>query len=390
MNVFGFGMILPLLPYYAAEFNAANWTIGMLASSYALASIISSPLLGRLSDRYGRRPLMLVSIVGTIAGFVVIGAANALWMLFLGRILDGLTAGNITVAQSYIADITDDKSRARGLGITGAAFGLGFIVGPSAGGLLSAWGYGTAAFVAAGVSVLNLILVAVWLPESLSEERKAVLAAQPRGGVTLSRLLVALRRPRFGPALVLRAVFWFAFAIFQTTFSLWARDSLGASARTTGLILGYVGVLSLLVQLVVIGPLTKRFAEGSIVVVSLAVAAVSLMIWGFTPTVALVFVSLTPLGIAVALQNTTASSLLSKSVKPWEIGGAFGLSNSLTSVGSVVAPLLGTTLLTFSGWAPGLTAGLIALALVPYAYAMFMRDGPTADVATARPATTGR
>jgi DHA1 family tetracycline resistance protein-like MFS transporter len=373
VDVFGFGLILPLLPYYAGQFQASNVVIGLLGASYALGSMVGSPILGRLSDRFGRRPLLLVSVFGTLVGYVVLGLAQSLWMLFLGRVIDGLTAGNITVAQSYIADITDEKNRARGLGITGAAFGLGFILGPSLGGLLSHWGYPLVSFAAAGVSAIDLLLVALLLPESLTPERRAELAAQPRQGVSLARLVAAFREPRFGPALTVRAGFWFAFAIFQTTFSLWARNELGVSASTTGLILGYVGLMSVLVQVAFIGPLTRRYAEGRVMVWTLSVAGLGLLLWGFVPGVPLVFVLLTPLTIAVAIQNTISSSLLSKSVERSEIGGAFGLSNSLQSGGNVIAPVLGTSLLSVAGWAPGMAAGVVSLILVPFAYAKFVR-----------------
>ena len=212
VDVLGFGLILPLLPYYTTRFGASALTIGLLTAAYPAAQIFGGPILGRLSDRFGRRPILMVSIAGTAASFLILGAASTLWLLFAGRILDGLTGGNFTVAQSYITDVTTEKDRARGLGLTGAAFGLGFIIGPALGGLLSQWGYSLPAYVAAAVAAVNVVLVAVLLPESLTQERRAEVAARPRGGFTLERLVAALRRPLFGDALELRFFFGVAFA----------------------------------------------------------------------------------------------------------------------------------------------------------------------------------
>jgi DHA1 family tetracycline resistance protein-like MFS transporter len=374
VDVLGFGLILPLLPYYATELGATPVVIGLLVASYAIAQVIGVPILGRLSDVYGRRPILIVSILGTTAGFLILGFASSLWMLFLGRVLDGLTGANFVVAQSYISDVTDSRNRARGLGLTGAAFGLGFIIGPALGGALSNISYSAPAFVAAGVALTNIVLVLVFLPETLTPERKAELAKQPRSGFTIRRLREALRKPLFGNVLVLRFFFWFAFAIFQGTFTQWGLLALDLTPQTNGYILGYVGMISVLVQATLIGPLTRRYREVRLVVWALAAAAVCLPLWSASVNVAMLVIVLAPLGIAIAVENTVGSSLLSKSVGPDEIGGAFGLSGGLQSVGSIFAPILGGILLQSVGtWAPGLVAGVIVAALVPYAYTRLTR-----------------
>src|SRR5512135_3678920 len=137
IDLLGFSLILPLLPYYAETFGANPTLVGLLVGSYAAAQLVGAPILGRLSDRYGRRPILLLSVLGTFIGFLLLGFARSLWVLFASRILDGLTGGNLSIAQAYISDVTDAKSRARGLGMVGAAFGLGFIIGPAVGGILS-------------------------------------------------------------------------------------------------------------------------------------------------------------------------------------------------------------------------------------------------------------
>ncbi len=177
IDLLGFSLILPLLPYYAEKYGAGEIVTGLLVASYAIMQLIGAPILGRLSDRYGRRPILLLSVAGTSFGFLLLALANpiggflarafapgaasafVLFVLFISRMVDGLTGGNLSVAQAYITDVTDERNRARGLGLIGAAFGLGFIIGPAAGGLLSQWGYAVPAWVAMVISALNLMLI---------------------------------------------------------------------------------------------------------------------------------------------------------------------------------------------------------------------------------------
>nr|NLI48838.1 solute carrier family 22 member 18 [Propionibacterium sp.] len=297
-------------------------------------------------------------------------------MLFAGRLLDGITGGNFTVAQSYIADVTTAKERARGLGLTGAAFGLGFIIGPAAGGLLSTIGPSVPAYVAAAIALANALQVYLFLPESLTPERKAAISTDRKGVVTLSGLVEALRRPLFGDILGLRFGFGLAFATFQTMFSLWGLKRLNLEPQTIGLLLAYVGLLSAVVQLVLIAPLTRRFSEGWLLTVSLGLTGVFLTLWGFSPNVPLLLAVLTPLCFAIGVQNTVSQSVLSKSVSPAEMGGAFGLSSAIQSTGSILAPIIGGVILGSIGtWSPGVLGGIICLALVPFAWRRFAKPG---------------
>ena len=266
IDLLGFSLILPLLPYYAETFKASQTTTGILIASYALMQLIGAPILGRLSDRFGRRPVLLLSVFGTFLGFLLLGFANALWMLFVSRIIDGLTGGNLSVAQAYISDVTDAKDRSKGLGMIGAAFGLGFIIGPVTGGLLSQWGYAVPAFAAAAISFINLILIYAWLPESLTEEKRSQMT-EKRPAITLNALLVAFQRPFTGSILITRFFFGLAFAIFQTIFSLYALAKFNLTARDTGFVLTYVGVLSVIVQGFLVGRLTSHFREDILITV---------------------------------------------------------------------------------------------------------------------------
>lgn len=399
VDLLGFSLILPLLPYYAEEFGATPALVGLLVASYAAASLVGSPLLGRLSDRYGRRPILLLSVFGTLLGFLLLGfaaplgrglasllapsAANAfvLGVLFLARILDGVTAGNITVAQAYISDVTDEKNRARGLGLIGAAFGLGFIIGPAAGGLLSKAGYSVPAFVAAGVAALNLLQIFFLLPESLTEERRREMAGRPRPPFTLQALIVALRRPVVGPLLHVRFFFGLAFSTFQSIFALYAQYRLGLTPDKTGYILAYVGVLSIITQGGLIGPLTRRFREHQLLITGLWLMAFSLLAWAFVPSLTVLLVVMLPLALSGGVLNTVIQSALTKAVTRDEIGGTLGLAGSLEAATRVIAPSVGGWLLGSVGtWAPGIFSALLMGWAVWFAYRRILRVKHRASV----------
>jgi MFS transporter, DHA1 family, tetracycline resistance protein len=369
IDLLGFSLILPLLPYYAETFKASQTVTGILIASYALMQLIGAPILGRLSDRFGRRPVLLVSVFGTFLGFLLLGFANALWMLFASRILDGLTGGNLSVAQAYISDVTDEKSRAKGLGMIGAAFGLGFIIGPVTGGLLSQWGYAVPAFVAAGISFLNLVLIYTWLPESLTEDKRNQMT-EKRPPVTLNALLVAFRRPFTGSILITRFFFGLAFAIFQTIFSLYALQKFNLTARDTGFVLTYVGVLSVIVQGFLVGRLTSQFREDILITVCVMLMGLSLLGWALAPSVLWVYIIMTPTALSGGLLNTLLSSTLTKAVAPQEIGGILGLSAAVESSTRIIAPILGGVLLQQIGtWAPGVFGALIMVGVSIFVFA---------------------
>ena len=369
IDLLGFSLILPLLPYYAETFNATKFQTGLLIAVYALMQLIGAPILGRLSDRFGRRPILLVSIFGTFLGFVLFGFATSLWMLFAARILDGITGGNLSVAQAYISDVTDAQNRAKGLGLVGAAFGIGFIIGPVTGGLLSQYGYNIPAFVAAGLALLNFIVVYAWLPESLTAEQRQQMNTQQRPAITLEALLAALKRPFTGSLLITRFFFSLAFSIFQTIFSLYALAKFNLTARDTGLVLTYVGVLSVIVQGFLVGRLTARFRDDVLIAFAVALMTVSLIGWALAPSVFWLLVILTPTALSGGILNTLLSSTLTKAVDPQEIGGILGLAASIESSTRIIAPILGGALLERVGaWSPGAFGAVIMAGVTIYVF----------------------
>jgi len=306
--------------------------------------------------------------VGTLLGFLLLGFANTLWILFAARILDGLTGGNISVAQAYISDVTDAKNRAKGLGMIGAAFGLGFIIGPASGGLLSQWGYAVPAFVAAGLVTINLLMVSLWLPESLPPEKRET-ATNKRPAVTFSALLEALKRPFSGPLLITRFFFGLAFSTFQTIFALYALRRFNLDATQTGFILTYVGVLAAIVQGALVGRLSERFREDVLIFVSVGIMALSLLGWALSPSVLVLLIILAPTAFAGGILNTVISSALTKAVEPQEVGGILGLSASIESATRVIAPTLGGILLGRIGtWAPGTFGAILLTGLFFYVW----------------------
>ncbi len=359
IDLLGYSLILPLLPYYAQTFNANQTVTGLLLASYAIMQLIGAPILGRLSDRFGRRPVLLLCLLGTTLGFLMMGFAATLWMLFASRMLDGLTGGNFSVTQAYISDVTDEKDRSKALGMTGAAFGLGFIVGPVTGGLLGQWHPSLPAFAAAAISLINLVLVYAWLPESLTAEKRAHMT-EKKPAVTLDALLVALRRPFTGSLFVTGFFFGLAFVVLQSIFALHALVKFNMTSFQTGLVLTYVGILSVIMQGFLVGRLTNRFREDALMVSSAVMVGVGFLGWGLSSSILWLYVATTPIALFGGLLGTLLSSTLTKSVAPHEIGGTLGLYASVDGSTRVIAPIIGGILLQQIGaWAPGVFSAIL-------------------------------
>lgn len=358
MDMVGFGFIIPLIPDYIKQFQADPALLGLLMAVYAGGQFIAAPIVGRLSDKFGRKPLLLVSIGGTFFSLLLLAFAPSIEFIFLARLLDGLTGGNITVAQSYIVDITDGKSRAKGLGLIGMAFGLGFIVGPVFGGFLARFGLAVPALVAAGIAFLNCILILTLLPESLSAERKEAIRNNPRRRFSFQELARTLRLPGTGVMLTMIIVYSFGFTLFESTFSLFAAEHLRADTAARGLLLTYVGLIIAFVQGGLVGTLAKKFDERRILLYALIIAAAALAVYGFTSNIIATALVLLPMSLASGIAGTLNRSLLSKSAPPETTGGTFGLSASIESLNRIIAPVIGAYAFTYlAPWLPGVIAG---------------------------------
>src|SRR5262249_40479128 len=213
VNLVGFGIIVPLLPFYAETFGASPFTIGLLFAVFSLCQLAAAPALGEWSDRYGRRPILVFSLAGTVVSFVMLALAHNVAMLFAARIVDGLSGGNISTARAYVADVTEPKDRARAYGLIGAAFGLGFIFGPALSGILAHYSYTAPIWAAAALTLVATAMAWLWLPETVHR-------AQAGTGNPFRYLPGLIRRPLARRALAIDFLYWFSFAVFQTTFAL--------------------------------------------------------------------------------------------------------------------------------------------------------------------------
>lgn len=360
IDLLGYSLILPLLPYIAEKFNAGAAQVGLLLTANALAQMIAAPVIGRLSDRWGRRPMLIISITGTVIAFLIFAFSKSLLMLFLSRILDGLLGGNTSLARAYITDVTDEKTRSKGLGLIGAAFGLGFIIGPFAGGQLSRFGYLLPGLVAAGLSLLNLAAVIIWLPESLSPAQREKQSLRAGNAFSFKRLADVLRQPCVGG--LLQIGFWISlsFTLFEVNFVLIAKEKLGLGVQTTSLLLSFVGVLSTLTQGLLVGWLTSRVKEKTLFMGSTLVLMGSLIGWAFAPNAWLLALIMVPLSISAGLTTVLSATLLTKAIKKEEVGEILGLTQTQASFSRILAPLIGGPLIQYvAGSAVGLLGAFL-------------------------------
>lgn len=255
IDLFGFGVILPLLPFIGEKYGANPFQIGLLAATYSLFQLISTPILGRLSDRFGRKKLLIISQAGSLVGYLLLGLANSLPLLFLSRLIDGATGGNISIAQAYIADVTNKENRARGMGLIGAAFGLGFIVGPAFGGLLSHFGFWAPAFAAAFISAVTIVSTFFFLPETVNIKEAE---KNPHRKFNLDEFLNIMKTYPIGLLITVFFVLNLAFSIMQGNFALWTQRAFNFGPTENGWMYGAIGVVAVITQLLILPRLTKN------------------------------------------------------------------------------------------------------------------------------------
>jgi MFS transporter, DHA1 family, tetracycline resistance protein len=334
VNLVGFGIIIPLLPFYAETFGASPLVIGLLFAVFSVCQLGAAPALGDWSDKYGRRPVLIFSLLGTVVSFVMLAVAHSITMLFLARIVDGLSGGNISTARAYVADITQPKDRARAYGLIGAAFGLGFIFGPALGGVLAKVSYTAPIWAAAAITLVATAMAWLWLPETVHRAHAGV-------GNPFRYLPELLRRGEVGRMLVIDFVYWFAFSIFQTTFALFAARRFGFDAPETGYVFSAFGVLGAIIQGGMIRPIVHRFGDATTFRWGLMFGVFGLVAASLSHTVVLFLLTLVPLAFGIGFGHPTVASLVSRVARDNEQGRVQGAASAVESLGRTVGPVWG-------------------------------------------------
>ncbi len=379
VDILAFTLVIPLLAIYAEHLGATPLQATLLVSVFAVCQLVSGPLLGRISDRVGRKPMLLLSQAGTLLGLLVMGSATSLWLLFVGRMLDGITAGNLSLAQAFIADNTKPEDRARSFAIIGIAFGLGFFLGPSMAGYVSQYGLHVPFHVAAGLSLLSIVATAVLLPNQAPAGRAAGAADGPGGArLALTDWGVYARyfeRPVLAGLLLQFLLFGIAFTTFTSGFALFAErtfrwDDQPFTPREIGYLFAYAGFLGIVLQGGLIGRLVQRYGEPALVGAGFLSLSAGMLLLGLIDDIAPLIVVATLVAFGQGVLRPTLTSLLSQKAAPSEQGIVLGLSQSLSSIAQIVAPPLGGWLIGHGHLAPwafvAATAGLLGWLARPW------------------------
>ena len=378
LDLVGFGLLIPLLPFYAEEYGATPLQVTLLLACYSFAQFLFAPAWGQLSDRIGRRPVLLTSIgIGAVmlAGFAM---AQSLLALFVFRTLHGACAANIATAQAAVADITTPENRAKGMGLIGAAFGVGFTVGPFIGGELSPYGLAVPIWIAAGLSAANLVLALFTLPET----RKPGASARPQRTVDPRALITSLRHPVVGLAIVLTFVMTSAFSMMESTFALFAEHEHGLTAQDLGRMFGAAGLVMIVVQGGLIGRLVRRFGERPLVVGGLGVLGVGLIALAYFPPTLPMLLAFVVIAVGHGISSPSLQAMISRATSDEHQGAILGANQSMSALARGTAPAVGGLLFEQAYRAP-LIVGAILL------FGGVMLAGPATRFTDAPSTTSG-
>jgi MFS family permease len=380
VDVLGLTLMIPLLPFYAERLGATPTVAGMLIGVYAMCQLISGPLLGRLSDHMGRKPLLIVSQIGTCIGFLVTANAHMLWLVFIGRIIDGSTAGNLSLAQAYISDVTKPEERAKSFGVIGIAFGLGFLIGPAVSGFLAGYDYRYPMYAAALLSFTSILATTFLLP-SVAESQKhreetGSIGAGPAapGGRRVSivqwgQYAQYFRQPQLSNLLLQFFFFTFSFSMFVSGLPLfserrftWHGQPFGP--RQTGYAWAWAGFLGILLQGPSLGKLVKRYGERALNRLGFGAYVVGYAMMAFAHSIPMLVATVTVLAIG-GLVRPTLTTLITHAAPRQEQGSVLGLNQSLNSISQIAAPPLGGLLAAWGIAAACVAAGGLVMASRP-------------------------
>ena len=341
VDVLGLTIILPLLPFYAESMGATPRVFGLLVSTYALCQLIAGPPLGHLSDRVGRRPVLLVSQMGTFVGFLMLAYAHTLWVVFLARVIDGLTAGNLTVAQAYIADVTDAENRTRSFGLIGIAFGLGFMVGPAIPAFLAPYGNTLPILAAAGLSFTSILCTYFLLPSVVSHPHPEL----EEGMSVWGRLKESFADKELSPLLLQFLAFTFAFSTFFSGFALFAErrfmhNGLPFGTKEVGWLFAFSGLIGVLIQGGGIGSLVKAFGENKLVQAGFATMAIGFVLLSGVHGIPYLLVAIGLLTFGSAILRPSLTTLITMRAPRHRQGHVIGIMQVLMAMAQIVAPVI--------------------------------------------------
>ena len=384
VDVFGMTLVIPLLPIYAESFDATPLQATLMVSIFAVCQLFSGPMLGHASDRRGRKPMLLISQVGTCIGFIVLARATSLWVIYLSRVIDGVTAGNLSLAQAHIADNTPPERRAQAFGLIGIAFGLGFFIGPAVTGYLSGYALNAPIYLAAVMSAISILATATLLKERVRS------VAQPRARWEALRWTTYTKyfaRPVLRSRLFQFLFFMLSFSMFVSGFALFAErrfvwDGQPFGPREIGYLFAFIGLLGIILQGGLIGWLVRRFGEPALVVSGFAALLAGYGALGLSFTVAALLLTSIVAGYGNGVLRPALTSLITHQADRHEQGGVLGLTQSLTSMASIVAPIVGGVLIQYrllTAWswvAAGLAGVGVLLARGPNSVSRRLENQP--------------
>lgn len=343
VDILGFTIMIPLLPFYAESLGATPFVVGMLSSIYGLCSLVAGPILGELSDRYGRRIVLLLSQTGTCIGFIILALSNTLWVVFLSRFIDGVTAGNLTVAQAYISDVTEPKNRTQAMSLIGAAFGLGFILGPAISGLLVNFGHAAPIWASAFLSFISIIGTYFFLNDVAVKSHDHTKFS---GAIEqVKKSLSLFNSPVLKECFILFFIFSVAFSLYMSGLAMFCERALmwkgnPFSAKEVGLLFSYVGVVSLTIQLLGMGYLVIKLGEVKIMLIGFGSTALAILLMGISPMLSIFLMGITINSLGNAVLRPAISGILSQKASPNQQGLVFGLNQTLMSIAQIICPLI--------------------------------------------------
>jgi multidrug resistance protein len=371
LDLLGFGIVVPMLPLYAEKLHASDVETGLLLAIYSLMQLFFSPVWGRLSDRAGRRPILLISILGSCGSQFGYAFAPSFVWLVVARAFAGMCGANVTAAQAYIADVTDEKSRAAGMGLMGTAMGLGFIFGPFVGGVLGARSPTLPFLVAGSLSALNFVLGFAILKEPRPPADRA-----PARTLSWEALLRTVAMPRLRALMILFFVVTFGFANLEGTFSLYLERQFGYGRRETGYLFAYIGVLMVLVQGVLVRRLVPRVGERSLIVTGTLLMGIGFFLQAVIgSSVPLLFLAVAVVALGNGLNTPSLSSLISRAASGDRQGGVLGVSQACGALARVAGPIVGTWTFAFGPGTPYATGSAVMIAACLFAATAVRQPG---------------